>query len=230
MKIHILPSLLAADIGALAAEARRAETAGADALHIDIMDGHFVPNLSLGPAVVKMAKRTVRIPLSVHLMLTRPDQYLKVFVDAGADAILIHIESECDVPEALARIVELGVKPGITLNPETPYEMILPVLDKVEQVLCMTVHPGYGGQTFMSEVLPKIRAIRNHANALGSHIDILVDGGIGQQTGAQCVAHGANMLIAGTSLFRAPNMTTEIARMRAAAGDALAGTHSRPVL
>lgn len=222
MEIKILPSLLAADIGNLEAAARKAEAAGGDALHIDIMDGHFVPNLSLGPTVVEMTRRCVRIPLNVHLMMSHPDQYLNRFIDAGADSLLIHIESECDVPEALDRIRELGAHPGITLNPETPAELIFPVLDKVDEVLCMTVHPGYGGQAFMQEVLTKIRILRDYADSHDKKtLDILVDGGIDVETVKQCASHGANMFIAGTSLYSAPDMAGQISLMRQNASNAL---------
>ena len=222
MTVKILPSLLAADVGNLESGARKAEAAGADALHLDIMDGHFVPNLSMGPAVVEMARRVVQIPLSVHLMMTHPEEHLTSFIDAGADSLLIHIEAECDVLEALDIIRRLGVKPGITLNPETSAEMVFPVLDLVDEVLCMTVHPGFGGQGFMPEVLPKIRALRDHAKMTGKgHLDIIVDGGINTETGAECAAHGANVLIAGTSLYGADDMTAELLAMREKAAEAL---------
>jgi ribulose-phosphate 3-epimerase len=223
MNIRVLPSLLAADIGNLAAEARRAETAGADGLHIDVMDGHFVPNISLGPTVVEMAKRTVEIPLSVHLMLSRPDQYITRFIEAGADQLMIHIEAECDVPQSLERIRELGAVPGITLNPETPAELVYPVLGKVGEILCMTVHPGYGGQSFMPDVLPKIERIRRRIRETGDSASILVDGGIGAATAAECAAVGADTFIAGTSLYSLADMARGIADLRRAATSAYSG-------
>ncbi len=223
MEIKILPSLLAADIGHLADGAKMAQDAGADGLHIDIMDPHFVPNISMGPAVVEMAKRVVDIPLSVHLMLSRPDQMISNFVEAGADSLLIHVEAECDIAVELERIREKGVRPGITLNPETPAEMILPVIDRVDEILCMTVHPGYGGQAFMSQVLPKIKQLRNFADSRSSsQIDILVDGGVDLQTAPLCAANGANVLIAGTSLYRASDMAADVAAMREKAKQSLA--------
>ena len=221
MHVHILPSLLAADFGKLEAEARRAEEAGGDALHLDIMDAHFVPNLSMGPDVVSMAKRCVGIPLSVHLMMTRPDQYVDTFTEAGADSLLIHLEAECDVAETLERIRELGLRPGITLNPETSAELVFPVLGEVDEVLCMTVHPGYGGQSFMREVLPKIRAIRDKANSMGRRPDIMVDGGINMESAVECAAAGANSFVAGTFLYRASDMRATLALLRQRVEDAL---------
>ena len=221
MQIQILPSLLAADFGSLRAEALRAESEGADALHLDIMDAHFVPNLSMGPNVVAMCKEALHIPLSVHLMMTRPDQYLINFIEAGADSLLIHIEADCDVPKALHRIHEQGVRAGIAVNPDTPAPMIFPVLDSVEEVLCMTVHPGYGGQSFISEVLPKIRAIRDVANQHDhAELDIMVDGGINDETAAACARAGANLFVAGTSLYGDPDMKQAIERMRRGACEA----------
>ncbi len=222
MDISVLPSLLAADFGNLRAGARLAEESGADWLHLDIMDGHLVPNLSFGPAVVKMSKQAVSIPLSVHLMLTRPDQYVVRFIDAGADSLLIHVEAECDVPQTLDHIRELGVRTGITLNPETPAQMVFPVLDKVDEVLCMTVHPGYGGQAFISDVLPKVRAIRDYATGREIHdLSIMVDGGIDPKTAAICASHGADAFVAGTSLYGAGDMAAEIALLRKRAAESL---------
>ena len=224
MNIEILPSLLAADFGNLEAEARKAEALGGDQLHLDIMDGHFAPNLSMGPDVVMMANRCVKIPLNVHLMISNPDQFVAEFADAGANTILIHAEAECNVPEVLEHMRELGVKPGVTISPETPAEIIFPVIGLVDQVLCMTVHPGYGGQSFMPEVLPKIRAMRDYANAQDKKdLDIMVDGGINIETTAQCAEAGANFFVAGTFLFRAPDMESKLAAMREAATNAFRG-------
>jgi ribulose-phosphate 3-epimerase len=230
--IQIMPSLLAADHGNLEEAARRAEASGADALHVDVMDGHFVPNLSLGPEVVCMARRVVRLPLSVHLMMSHPERYLERFVSAGAGTLLIHIEVGGDTADMLREIRRLGARPGITLNPETPAEGIAPVLTLADEVLCMTVQPGYGGQDFLPEVLPKITAVRRRLDALGRPADLSVDGGIDPDTAPRVAAAGANILIAGTSLYNLPDMRAGIAELRrraeagrtaarAAAGDAV---------
>ena len=223
MQIRILPSLLAADVGRLEEGARKAEASGGDGLHIDIMDGHFVPNLSMGPAVVKMAKRCVKFPLNVHLMMTQPDRYVKAFADAGADALLIHIEADCNVPEVLETIRQRGVRPGITLNPETPADRVFDVMPKVSEVLCMTVPPGYGGQPFVREVLKKIKILRVHAReAQFPDLDILVDGGIDASTVGPCAEAGANVFVAGTSLYSAADMAREITLFRRLASKAAA--------
>jgi ribulose-phosphate 3-epimerase len=212
-----MPSLLAGDFGNLEASAKKAEAAGGDALHLDIMDGNFVPNISMGPDVVRMARRAVRIPLNVHLMMVRPDWHVKSFREAGADTLLIQVESACDIPATLANIRELGMKPGIVLNPETPAEAAAPYLGEVDEVLCMTVHPGFGGQSFMPEVLPKIRALRRMAKA----VNIAVDGGIDLKTVVLVAAAGANSIVAGSSLYRTINMAADLKLMREKAEAAL---------
>jgi ribulose-phosphate 3-epimerase len=222
MDVRILPSLLAADFGCLADECRRAEAAGGDELHLDIMDGHFVPNLSFGSDVVAMARRVVRLPLNVHLMMEQPDRYVDRFVDAGASTVLIHVEAACPVPDVLAAIRRRGVRCGVTLKPATPAAAVAPLLGLVDEVLVMTVEPGYGGQSFMTGMLPKLAEIRRAANARGCReLTLMVDGGIDAATAARCAAQGANAFVAGSSLFRLADMGAGVRAMRAAASASL---------
>lgn len=211
MKLEILPSLLAADFGRLSEEILRAEASGADALHLDIMDPHFVPNLSFGPDVVALSRRTAPgFYRNVHLMMSRPDLYLEKFAAAGAQTIQIHVEADCDLHVELARIRALGVKPAIVLNPETPVERIAPYLGEVDEVLVMTVHPGYGGQKFIADCLPKVSWVRERYPSL----DIMVDGGVNGDTAVESVKAGANQLVAGSYLFRQSDMAAAVADMR----------------
>lgn len=211
VKLEILPSLLAADYGRLSDEIRRAEESGADALHLDIMDPHFVPNLSFGPDMVALSRRVApNFYRNVHLMMSRPDLYLEAFAKAGAQTIQIHVEADCDLHTELPRIRALGVKPAIVLNPETPVERIAPYLDEVDEVLVMTVHPGYGGQKFIADCLPKIEWLRARRPAL----DLMVDGGVNATTAVDSVRAGANQLVAGSYLFGKPDMASAVADMR----------------
>ena len=216
MQIQILPSLLAADFGHLADDIVRAEASGAEALHLDIMDAHFVPNLSFGPDVVALARKVApRFYRHVHLMMTRPDLYLAPFAKAGAQTIQIHVEADCDIHAELAHIREMGLRPALVLNPETPAEAVFPYLRACDEVLVMTVHPGYGGQSFIADCLPKVTAIRRRVAALGrAEFDIMVDGGVNGETGPQAAA-GANQLVAGSYLFRQADMGAAVRALRA---------------
>ncbi len=213
MKNEILPSLLAADFGRLADEIQRAEASGADALHLDIMDPHFVPNLSFGPDVVALAKRTAPdFYRNVHLMMSRPDLFLETFAAAGAQTIQIHVEADCDVHAALARIRELGAKSAIVINPETPVEALAPYLGECDEVLVMTVHPGYGGQSFIAECLPKVSWIRDRKPGL----DIMIDGGGNAETIPLAAKAGANQFVAGSYLFKQADMKAAVEDLRRA--------------
>jgi ribulose-phosphate 3-epimerase len=228
MKVQILPSLLAADFGRLAEEIARVEASGADALHLDIMDAHFVPNLSFGPDMVALARRVCpRLFRHVHLMMTRPDAYAGRFIDAGAQTVQIHVEADCDVWAGLQAIRARGVRSGLVLRPQTPAAALFPYLPLCDEILFMTVNPGYGGQAFMKEVLPKIAELRRHAEADGfKELDIMVDGGINFETAARCAAHGANQFVAGSFLFKQSDMGAAVAQMRETCENAY-GTETR---
>ena len=216
MKIEILPSLLAADFGHLADEILRAEASGAEALHLDIMDPHFVPNLSFGPDVVALAKKTAPgFYRNVHLMMSRPDLYLDAFTQAGAQTIQVHIEADCDLHSTLREIRARGVKPAIVINPETPVEILAPYLDEVDEVLVMTVHPGYGGQAFIAECLPKVTWLR----ARKPQLDIMVDGGVNAETAVLAAKAGANQFVAGSHLFRQKDIKLAVDDMRVKCGN-----------
>ena len=211
MKIEILPSLLAADPGRLADEILRARDSGAEALHLDIMDAHFVPNLSFGPDAVALSRRVAPgFFRTVPLMMTRPDLYIEKFAAAGAQTIQGHVEADCDVHAALAAIRALGLRRAVALNPETPVERLAPYLDEVDEVLVMTVHPGYGGQKFIEDCLPKAAWVR----ARRPRLDIMVDGGVNGETALLAARAGANQFVAGSYLFGKADMAAAVAAMR----------------
>jgi ribulose-phosphate 3-epimerase len=217
MKFQILPSLLAADYGHLADEIRRVEDAGADQMHLDIMDAHFVPNLSFGPDVVALVKHVApSLPRNVHLMMTRPDLYCERFIDAGATTVQIHVEADCDCWEVLKRIRARGVRAGLVSRPQTPVTALYPYLHLCDEVLFMTVNPGYGGQAFMPEVLPKIAALRARIKSQEYCCDIMVDGGINIETASTCAQQGTNQFVAGSFLFKQQDMAKAIRTMRSA--------------
>ena len=213
--IQIMPSILAADFGRLAEGCKRAEDAGADQIHVDVMDGVFVPNISFGSEAVKASAAVVSIPQNVHLMITKPQNYIQDFADAGADTIQIHIESKCDAQETLAAIRALGKRAAITLNPETPVDTIFECLENrwVDEVLVMSVHPGFGGQKYLSYVEEKVATIRRMAD----WVDIAIDGGIDDRTIVPAAACGVNLFVAGSYLYKQDDMAGAITGLRESA-------------
>lgn len=211
-RLLVAPSLLAADFGHLEAEVERIVAAGADWLHLDIMDGQFVDNISFGPAIVKLVRSLTNLPLDTHLMIQRPDHYVPRFAEAGANSITVHVEAEAKhaVATTLRLIREKGCRAGLTLNPATPFELVEPFLESVDLLLVMTVHPGFGGQSFRPETMSKVRRACVLRDSLGANYDVEVDGGINAETAAIARAEGANVLVAGTSIFKAPDYAAAI--------------------
>lgn len=222
--IHVAPSILAADFTRLGEQVREAEAAGGDWLHVDVMDGHFVPNISVGLPVVAALRRVTRLPLDVHLMIAEPGRYVEAFVRAGADVLTVHPEADVHLHRTLQQIRALGAKAGVALNPATSEAALRYVLPLVDLVLVMTVNPGFGGQAFLPEVLEKVRSVRRMLDAAGSTARLSVDGGITPATTPLATAAGADVLVAGSAVFGAPEgIAFAIAALRDAAAAAREG-------
>jgi ribulose-phosphate 3-epimerase len=213
-RVTIAPSLLSADFSRLRDEVRAIETAGADWLHLDVMDGHFVPNISFGPLILKCLRPHTRLPFDVHLMIAPVDPYVAAFAEAGADHLLVHPEAGPHLHRTLQLIRSLGKHAGVVLNPGTPVEAIAWVLDLIDIILVMSVNPGFGGQEFLSSVLPKIAVLRRMIDESGRSIALSVDGGITPGTAPRAIAAGADTLVAGTSVFKEPDYAAAIAALR----------------
>jgi ribulose-phosphate 3-epimerase len=212
--IKVSPSMLSADFSRLGDELKRVEDAGADWVHIDVMDGTFVPNITIGPSVIKALRPLSTIPFDVHLMIEDPIRYVEEFSKAGADMITVHAESKGNITNAIKKIRELGRSPGISLNPGTKFSKVKRYMDKVDLILVMTVQPGFGGQAFREECIPKIAEARKYIDDNHLKAEIVIDGGINRETGKRCVAAGATVLAAGSSLFSNKDMKGEIALWR----------------
>ena len=201
LPVRLAPSILAADFTCLGQQVRDAEAAGADRIHVDVMDGHFVPNISMGPLVVEALRRVTRLPLETHLMISEPDRYLEAFARAGSTSLLVQHEGNVHLHRTLQSILDLGLKAGVVINPATPAGALDEVLDMVDLVLVMTVNPGFGGQRYLAATEPKIRALRRRLDAESRFVELEVDGGITAETAARAVDAGARVLVAGSSVF-----------------------------
>src|SRR5437870_2129089 len=214
--VKLAPSILAADFARLGEQVAEAEQAGADRIHVDVMDGHFVPNISLGAPIVQSLRRVTRLPLEIHMMISDPDFFLEEFVEAGSDSFLVHWEGNNNLHRTLQRIKALGKRAGVVINPATPAAVLEEILQDVEQVLIMTVNPGFGHQHFLPTTLPKIRRVRQMIEQLKSGCDLEVDGGIDAETAPLAAAAGANVLVAGTAIFgESEGVTAAMTRLRA---------------
>jgi len=212
--MKIAPSILSADFGRLAEEVKAVEAAGADYVHVDVMDGRFVPNLTIGPVVVEAVRRATRLPLDVHLMIVEPEKYIDDFVKAGASIVTVHVETCPHLHRTLDQIRQAGAKPSVVLNPSTPLSTLEHVLGEVTQVLVMSVNPGFGGQKFIPETVNKVRRLKGMLDERKLQVDIEVDGGINAATAKQVAAVGANVLVAGNAVFNEKDYRAAIAALR----------------
>ncbi len=215
--MKISPSILSCDYGKIAEELKDMELAGADYMHIDVMDGHFVPNLTLGAPVIKCIRKSTDVPFDVHLMISDPLKYIDDFCDAGADIITFHTECDSPIDETIDKILSRGVKASLTVKPKTPVEDIFPYLDKLSMVLVMTVEPGFGGQSFMEDMMAKVSALRSEINSRGLGCEIEVDGGINEKTIAVAAAAGADVFVSGNALFSSVDRKAAVEKFKAIA-------------
>ncbi len=213
--IKIAPSILAADFSQLGEEVQDVERGGADYIHIDVMDGHFVPNITIGPLIVESLRPVTNLPLDVHLMIENPELYIEDFVKAGANIISVHVEACRHLHRTIQQIKSLGAQAGVVLNPATPIGTIEHILAEVDLVLLMTVNPGFGGQTFISSVVPKIEQLSSLIKEQQLQVDIEVDGGVNRETAQSCIEAGANVLVAGSAIFNEANRKQAIEQIRA---------------
>lgn len=214
LSLKIAPSILSADFARLGDEIRQVEEAGADSIHFDVMDGHFVPNLSIGVPVMESVRKVTRLPLDAHLMIENPERYLGAFVKAGADSLTVHSEVCTDLPAIGGQIHKLGARASIAINPETPLDRVLAAAEHFDMILVMSVHPGFGGQDFIPESVERLRSVRNELNRRGLMIDLQVDGGIKIDNIGRVAAAGANVLVSGSGIFGHRDYHEIIARMR----------------
>ncbi|MBV6683207.1 ribulose-phosphate 3-epimerase [Rossellomorea marisflavi] len=215
--MKIAPSILSADFSKLGEDIREVEAGGADYIHVDVMDGHFVPNITLGPPIVKAIRPITGLPLDVHLMISEPAKYVDAFADAGADYITVHVEADPHIHRTIQLIKNRGVKAGVVLNPGTASELIKPLIADIDMVLLMTVNPGFGGQAFIPSVVTKIKEIRKWADELNPALEIEVDGGINPETIAVCAEAGADVFVAGSAIYNQSDRKKAIEDLKAAA-------------
>ncbi len=212
--IKIAPSILSADFAKLGEEIKDVERGGADYIHVDVMDGHFVPNITIGPLIVEAIRPVTKLPLDVHLMIENPDLYIESFANAGADFITVHVEACKHLHRTIGLIKSLGVKAGVVLNPATPVNTIQHVIKDIDMVLLMSVNPGFGGQSFIPEVLPKIREVKAMAEQFNPMLEIEIDGGVNEETAKLCIEAGANVLVAGSAIYNKSDRKAAIAAIR----------------